>query len=155
MNKTKISTTANADKDFGDCYFGFSENSKRVVRATLKTCDQTGTYVFLKVFKKATECAEFECVQRLSLRSEEFSKLLKSEKSIRAQTSEIFDTVENKDKPQSNCINEPGNLKFPHTQTISSTNRIIFSFTKWQKLCSKLCYVIISKISTKFQICFY
>ena len=48
------------------------------VRDTLKTYDQTGNYVFLKVFKKATEGAEFECVQRLSLSSEEFSKLLKS-----------------------------------------------------------------------------
>ena len=100
MNKTKTSTTANADKDFGDCYFDILENSKRFLRAPLKTCDQTGTYVFLKVFKKATEGAEFECVQRLSL---SFSKLLKSGKSIRAQTSEISDTVENKDKPQSNC----------------------------------------------------
>ena len=52
MNKTKTSTTANADKDFGDCFFDISENSKRLVRATLKTYDQTGTYVFLKVFKK-------------------------------------------------------------------------------------------------------
>ena len=52
MNKTKKSTTANADKDFGDCYFDISENSKRLVRATLKTNDQTGIYVFLKVFKK-------------------------------------------------------------------------------------------------------
>ena len=71
MNKTKTSFTANADKDFGDCYFDISENSKRLVRATLKTYDQTGTYVFLKVFKKATEGAEIECVQRLSLSSEE------------------------------------------------------------------------------------
>ena len=105
MNKTKTSTTANADKDFGDCYFDISENSKRLVRATLKTYDQTGTYVFLKVFKKATEGAEFECVQRLFLSSEEFSKLLKSEKSIREQTSEISDTFENKDKPQTNKDN--------------------------------------------------
>ena len=80
MNKTKTSTTANADKDFGDCYFDISENSKRLVRATLKTYDQSGTYVFLKFFKKATEGAEFECVQRLSLSREEFSKLLKSGK---------------------------------------------------------------------------
>ena len=52
MNKTKTSTTANADKDFGDCYFDILENTKRLVRATLKAYDQTGTYVFLKVFKK-------------------------------------------------------------------------------------------------------
>ena len=111
MNKTKTSFTANADKDFGDCYFDISENSKRLVRATLKTYDQTGTYVFLKVFKKATEC-----VQRLSLSSEEFSKLLKSGKSIRAQTSEISDTVENKDKPHSNC------KRARKTQLSSNTN---------------------------------
>ena len=56
----------------------------------------------MKVFKKPTEDAEFECVQRLSLADEEFSKLLKSGKSIRAQTSEISDTAENKDKPKVN-----------------------------------------------------
>ena len=52
MNKTKTSFTANADKDFGDCYFVLSENSKRLVRATLKTYDQNGTYMFLEILKK-------------------------------------------------------------------------------------------------------
>ena len=69
------------------------------MRATLKTYDQTGIYLILNVFKKATKDVEFECVQRLSSISEEFSKLIKLE----AQTSEISDTVENKDKLQSNC----------------------------------------------------
>ena len=126
MNKTKTSTTSKADKSFGDCYFDISENSKRLVRATLKTYDQTGTYVILKVFKKATEGAEFECVQRLSLSSEKYSKLLKSGKSIRAQTNEISDTVENKDKPQSNCKRAEKSQHFPQTQTISSLTRINF-----------------------------
>ena len=114
------------------------------MRATLKTYDQTGTYVFLKVFKKATEGAEFECVQRLSLSSEKFSKLLKSGKSIRAQTSEISDNVENKEKPQSNC------KRARKSQLSSNTNDFKhdsnqFSFTKWQKLCSKLFYLIMSE----------
>ena len=60
MNKMKTNTTAFAVKEFGDCHYNISENSKRLVRATLKTYDQTGTYVFLKVFKKATEDTEFE-----------------------------------------------------------------------------------------------
>ena len=115
MNKTKTSVTTNADKHFGDCYFDILENSKRLVLATLKIYDQTGTYVFLKVFKKATEVAEFECVKRLSLSSEEFSKLLKSGKSIRAQTSEISDTVEIKDKPQSNCKRAKNSEIFSNT----------------------------------------
>ena len=125
MNKTKTSTTANADKDFGDCYFDISENSKRLVRATLKTYDQTGTYVFLKVFKKATEGAEFECVQRLSLSSEEFSKLLKSEN--QSERKQVKFLILLKTKTNHNLtVNEPGNLNFPQTQTISSTTRINF-----------------------------
>ena len=84
MNKTKTNTTANADTEFGDCCFDILEISIRLVRATLKTYDQIGTYVFLKVFKKAIEGAEFECVQRLFLTNEEVLKLLKSGKLIRA-----------------------------------------------------------------------
>ena len=125
MNKTKTSTTANADKDFGDCYFDISENSKRLVRATLKTYDQTGTYVFLKVFKKATECAEFECVQRLSLSSDEFSKLLKSGSQSERKQVKFLILLKTKTN-HSIIVNEPGNIKFPQTQTISSTTRIDF-----------------------------
>ena len=125
MNKTKTSTTANADKDFVDCHFDILENSKRLVRATLKTYVQTGTYVFLNVFKTSTEGAEFECVQRISLSSKKFSSLLKSGKSIRARTSEISDTVENKDKPQSNCKRARKSQLSSNTN-VSSTTRVNF-----------------------------
>ena len=101
MNKTKTNTKASADKKFSDCHFDISENSKRLMPATLKTYDQTGRYLFLKVFKKTTEDAEFQCEQRLSSTSEKFSKILKSRKIIRVQTSEISDTVESKGNPQS------------------------------------------------------
>ena len=50
MNKTKTKTTATVDKEFGDWHFDISESSKRLVRATLKTYERTGTYVFLKFF---------------------------------------------------------------------------------------------------------
>ena len=90
MNKTKTNNPEAADKEFGDGIFDISENSKRLVRTTLKTYDQRGAYVFLKVFKKATEDAECDCVQRLSLTNEKFSKLLKSGKSIRAQTKKLL-----------------------------------------------------------------
>ena len=66
MKETKTNTTATADKKIGDCHIDILEKSKKLVRATffsLKTYDQTGTYVFLKVFKKAAKDAEFECVQ--------------------------------------------------------------------------------------------
>ena len=44
--------TASKDKEYVDCYFDISEPEKRLVRAALKTYDSTGTYVFLKLFKR-------------------------------------------------------------------------------------------------------
>ena len=77
MNKTKTNTTVTAYKEFGYGHFDILEKSKRLVRATLKTYDQTGAYVFLKIFKKATEDDEFECVQRISLTKKKFFKKTK------------------------------------------------------------------------------
>ena len=67
--------TSTKDTQFGDCYFDISQTEKRLVRATLKTYERTGTYVFLKLFKKAAEDYEFE--QRISLTLEEFGNLVK------------------------------------------------------------------------------
>ena len=52
MNKTKTNTTATADKEFGNCLFDFLENSKRLVRATLKTYDQLVHFYPWKLSKK-------------------------------------------------------------------------------------------------------
>ena len=67
--------TSSKDTQFGDCYFDISQTEKRLVRATLKTYEGTGTYVFLKFFKKAAEDCEFE--QKISLTLEEFGNLVK------------------------------------------------------------------------------
>ena len=58
------------DKEFGDYYFDISKTDKRLIRATLKTYERTGTYVFLKLFKKTVEENEFE--QRILLTLQEF-----------------------------------------------------------------------------------
>ena len=73
--------TSSKNTHFGDCYFDISQTEKRLVRATLKTYERTGTYVFLKLFKKAAEDYEFE--QRISLTLEEFGNLVKEEEKIR------------------------------------------------------------------------
>ena len=73
--------TSSKDTQFGDCYFDISQTEKRLVRATLKTYERTGTYVFLKLFKKAAEDYEFE--QRISLTLEEFGNLVKKAEKIR------------------------------------------------------------------------
>ena len=57
--------TSTKDTEFGDCYFDISKTDKGLIRATLKTYERTGIFVFLKLFKKATDYSEFE--QRISL----------------------------------------------------------------------------------------
>ena len=69
------------DEDFGDYYCDLSEKSNRILRATVKTYEHTGTYVFLKLFKKKPD-AEFALVQKITLTKEEFEILLWKGKSV-------------------------------------------------------------------------
>ena len=66
--------TSTKDTECRDCYFDVSKTDKRLIRATLKNYEKTGTYVFLKLFKKAAEEYEFE--QRISLTLQEFGSLV-------------------------------------------------------------------------------
>ena len=70
--------TAERDAEFGDAHFDVSKSEKRLIRATVKTYDKTGTYIFLKLFKKFGQ--EFEFQQRITLTLEEFEKLSKKER---------------------------------------------------------------------------
>ena len=78
------------DSEFGDSYYDISKMEKRLIRATLKTYENTGTYVFLKLFKKVDEDYEFQ--QRLSLKTEEFDKLIKRAPNI----GKLFQSVHKK-----------------------------------------------------------
>ena len=73
--------TASKDKEYSDCYFDLSKTDKRLIRATLKTYENSGTYVFLKLFKR--EDNEYEFEQRISHTTEEFDKLMKKSGGIR------------------------------------------------------------------------
>ena len=73
--------SATKDSEFGDSYYDISKTEKRLIRATIKTYEKTGTYVFLKLFKKVDDDYEFQ--QRLSLTTEEFDKLIKKAPKIR------------------------------------------------------------------------
>ena len=70
--------TSSKDTQFGNCYFDISQTEKRLVRATLKPYERTGTYVFLKLFKTAAE--DYACEQRISLTLEESGILVKKQK---------------------------------------------------------------------------
>ena len=67
--------TAEKDVEFGDADFDVSKSEKFLVRATIKTYEKTGSYVFLKLFKKAERDYEFQ--QRITLTLQEFEKLAK------------------------------------------------------------------------------
>ena len=52
----------------------------------MKTYERTGTYVFLKLFKKAESDYEFQ--QRVSLTVQEFENLIEKSADIRAQSTQ-------------------------------------------------------------------
>ena len=102
--------TSTKDTEFGDCYFDISKTDKGLIRATLKTYERTGTYVFLKLFKKATEEYEFE--QRISLTLGElenlFSSASKLQNSVADQQSAAKPPIAKKPKIQKELVNNDG-----------------------------------------------
>ena len=73
--------TAVKDAEFGDVYFEISRTEKRLIRATVKSYENTGAYVFLKLFKKVDK--EYELQQRITLTLDEFELLSKRSAKIR------------------------------------------------------------------------
>ena len=73
--------SATKHSEFGDSYYDISKTEKRLIRAALETHEKTGTYLFLKLFKKVDDDYEFH--QRLSLTTEELDKLTKKAPKIR------------------------------------------------------------------------
>ena len=84
--------TSTKDTDIGDCYFDISKTDKRLIRATLKTYERTGTYVFLKLFKKTAEEYEFE--QKILLTLQEFGSLVNTAEKILESEEKSAKTVQ-------------------------------------------------------------
>ena len=70
--------TADKEAEFGDVFFEISRTDKRFIRATVKSYENTGTYVFLMLFKKVDE--EYKIQQRITLTLDEFELLSKTSK---------------------------------------------------------------------------
>ena len=102
--------TSTKDTEFGDCYFDISKTDKRLIRATLKTYERTGTYVFLKLIKKATDDYEYE--QRISLTLGEFDNLVSSagkiQNSVADQQFAAKPPLAKKPKIQKELVNNDG-----------------------------------------------
>lgn len=73
--------TSTADREFGDSYIDISKTEKRLIRATTKTYESTGTYIFLKMFKKGSD-GEFHMDQRITLTVKEFQALIDNSENI-------------------------------------------------------------------------
>ena len=73
------------DKTYGDGYIDVAKSKKRLVRATLKRYERTGSYVFLKVFKNVSgsDDGEYKMHHQISLTMEEFEKLVSLAEKIR------------------------------------------------------------------------
>ena len=71
--------TATKDSEYGDCYLDMWKTEKRLIKATFKRYEKTGTYVFQKLFQKVDR--EYEFQQRISLK--EFDNLSKKAAKIR------------------------------------------------------------------------
>ena len=82
--------TAEKYAEFGDAHFDVSKSEKRLIRATIKSYEKTGSYVFLKLFKKAEHDYEFQ--QRITLTLGEFEKLIKKSLKIRSTANNYNDT---------------------------------------------------------------
>ena len=78
--------TASKAKEYGDCFFHISKTEKKLIRATLKTYENTKSCVFLKLFKRKDN--EYESEQRISHTTEEFVKLMKKNGRIRNSVQE-------------------------------------------------------------------
>ena len=81
MNRPFSATT---DKDFGDSYIDISRTERRLIRVTTKTYSNTGTYLFLKLFKRGVD-DEYYLDQRLTLTASEFHQLTNNKENIGLQ----------------------------------------------------------------------
>ena len=73
--------TSSIDKDLGDSFIDISKTERRLLRVTTKTYESTGTYLFLKLFKKEAD-GEFHIDQRVTLTVPEFQELINNVENI-------------------------------------------------------------------------
>ena len=84
LKKTNRPFSATTDKDFGDSYIDISRTERRLIRVTTKTYSNTGTYLFLKLFKRGVD-DEYYLDQRLTLTASEFHQLTNNKENIGLQ----------------------------------------------------------------------
>lgn len=69
------------DAEYGDFCVDVSRSEKRIVRAAIKTYEQSGTYITLKLFKKGNDDYQFH--QKITLSESEFDCLASKYRKIK------------------------------------------------------------------------
>ena len=75
---------ATNDEDFGNSYIDISRTESRLIRVTTKTYSNTGTHLFLKLFRRGVD-DDYYLDQRLTLTASEFHQLTNNRENIRLQ----------------------------------------------------------------------
>lgn len=83
-----MNLTPERDAEFCDTFLDVSKTEKRLIRASVRTYNLTGTYVTLKLFKKDNSEA-FLFNQKVTLSLDEFDKLAKKINRVRALNPKI------------------------------------------------------------------
>ena len=99
-NGKKVMTEKFSFHDNSDFYHEISCSSKRIVVASVKTYETTGTYITLRIFKKDSE--EFRYNQRITLSAAEFDLLGQRLKTIQDLSSRGT-AKKNKRRQRSGC----------------------------------------------------
>ena len=75
-----------SSKDYFDFYHDIARSEERYVVACVKTYDNTGTYISLKLFKKENRDNEFRFDQKLTLSMQELEQVGENIDAIRRIT---------------------------------------------------------------------
>ena len=74
-------SSATSGKDFADSYIDILRAERRLVPVTTRTCPNTGTYLFLKLFKKGVD-DEFYLDQRVTLTASQIHQLTNNKENV-------------------------------------------------------------------------
>lgn len=79
---SKSSAILQKDAEYGDSYLDVHQTDRRFVRVSVKTYDNSGTYITVKLFKKNNDDYQFH--QKITLTTSEFDGLAAKYRKIKS-----------------------------------------------------------------------
>ena len=142
LKKMKRPFSATTDKDFGDSYVDISRTERRLIRNTTKTYSNTGTYLFLKFFKRVDN--EHYVDQQLTLTASEFHQLTNNKENTGMQPG-----AEEEDLRPTIKREKPSNKQFSKMPRLCSSGKLNIIFHLNVSACEHLTSFINSFFNAK------